>query len=357
MRMKSKRKEKLKILMVGPFPPPAAGASVSFEQIANEIKKIKSVKVKIVKTWHNEHSRLIKMLYSIKTLYDVLYYIKRFDVIILFACQRAVLYFAPVINLISKYFRKPFMIRKFGGNFDFMYKSSSILKKAYIRNFILSANLCLFQSRREVEFFKKHLNTTNIAWHANSRPIKNTPKHFKKTNLCRSFIYLGRVTSVKGIKEIVKASNLIDENIKIDIYGSFGNDINQTLFENNQKVNYCGLVPPNLILETMKNYDALLLPTYFEREGYPGVIIEAYSIGIPVIATKWKAIPEIVDNSSGILIKPRDYKSLKSAIQKLIDDNDYYKRLCKGAKKKSKDFSLSYWTRKLVEYCQLINSF
>ncbi len=352
--MKLKRKQKLKILMIGPFPPPIAGATVSFQQISTEMKKIKDIKIEIVKTWHNNRTWLTKILYAIKILYDVFLRIKRYDVIILFACQRAALSFGPAINLISKYFRKPWILRKFGGNFDILYKNSSLLKKAFIRHFILSANLCSFQSKREVEFFKKHLNTSNINWHANSRPMENKSKYFKKRSLCRSFIYLGRVTSTKGIKEIVKASDLIDENIKIDIYGTFGNDINQTLFENYPKVNYCGVVSPDLVLETMKNYDALLLPSYFEREGYPGVIIEAYSIGIPVIATKWKAIPEIVDNSSGILIKPGNTQSLKLAMQKLVEDNNYYQRLCRGAKKKSMDFSLSYWTRKLVEYCHSV---
>lgn len=318
------------------------------------MEKIKDIKIEIIKTWHGESRRLEKVLHATKTLYDVLLRIKKYEVIILFACQRAVLFFCPAINLICKYFRKPWVLRKFGGNFDILYKNSSFLKKAFIRHFILSANLSLFESKREVDFFKKQLNTSSVNWHPNSRSMENKSKYLKNRKFCRSFIYLGRVTTTKGIKEIVKASDLIDENIKIDIYGTLGDDINQTLFENYPKVNYCGVVSPDLVLETMKNYDALLLPTYFEREGYPGVIIEAYSIGIPVIATKWKAIPEIVDDSSGILIEPGNTQSLKLAMQKLVEDNDYYQRLCRGAKRKSMNFSLSYWTRKLVEYCHSI---
>ena len=59
-----------------------------------------------------------------------------------------------------------------------------------------------------------------------------------------------------------------------------------------------------------------MLPTFYEGEGYPGAIIEAFSLGLPVISTHWKAIPEIVkDQQTGILIEPNTVEAFVKAIQ------------------------------------------
>jgi glycosyltransferase involved in cell wall biosynthesis len=63
----------------------------------------------------------------------------------------------------------------------------------------------------------------------------------------------------------------------------------------------------------------LALPSY--REGYPNVVIEALSCGRPVIATDVGGIPELVDESSGILVAPRDSRALANAIQTAMEQN------------------------------------
>ncbi|MBL4710603.1 MAG: glycosyltransferase, partial [Flavobacteriales bacterium] len=84
------------------------------------------------------------------------------------------------------------------------------------------------------------------------------------------------------------------------------------------------------ILSTMKKYDVLILPTYYEGEGYPGVIIEAYSIGLPVIATQWKSLPEIVEHKkTGFLVEPQNAKDLKRTIELFNTDN--YAEMSKNA--------------------------
>ena len=54
----------------------------------------------------------------------------------------------------------------------------------------------------------------------------------------------------------------------------------------------------------MKNYYALLFPTYYEGEGFAGTLIDAMAAGVPVIASDWRYNSEIVqDNRTGFLIK------------------------------------------------------
>ena len=61
----------------------------------------------------------------------------------------------------------------------------------------------------------------------------------------------------------------------------------------------------------------LLLPTYWEGEGYPGIIIEALSVGLPILTTTWKQIPEMVNSDCAIMIKPKSIDELVFALTNL----------------------------------------
>ena len=53
-------------------------------------------------------------------------------------------------------------------------------------------------------------------------------------------------------------------------------------------------------------------------ERHPGILLETYATVIPIIATLWKAVPEIVrDGVSGILIEPRSEWQIAVAMMRL----------------------------------------
>ena len=97
-------------------------------------------------------------------------------------------------------------------------------------------------------------------------------------------------------------------------------------------------------------HDVLLFPTYWESEGYPGIVLEALQCGRPVITTRWKSIPEVVeDGKSGILVEPRSWVAVKEAIQRLMRDTQLYDRLCRGAVARGECFRSSIWYDRMVE--------
>jgi glycosyltransferase involved in cell wall biosynthesis len=84
----------------------------------------------------------------------------------------------------------------------------------------------------------------------------------------------------------------------------------------------------------MKGYDALIFPTTYEGESHAGVIIEAYSVGLPVIAYAWSAIPEIViHGKTGLLVSPKDVEGLTLAVKRLRDEPALQNRLSLGARR------------------------
>ena len=119
-----------------------------------------------------------------------------------------------------------------------------------------------------------------------------------------------RVMREKGIEDAVNAVVSVNtalgvQAFSLDIYGQV--DANQTeWFDSLQKkfpsyIRYGGLVEFDKSVDVLKEYFALLFPTYYEGEGFAGTLIDAYSAGVPVIASDWKYNPELVNENVGFV--------------------------------------------------------
>src|SRR5207253_4200048 len=65
---------------------------------------------------------------------------------------------------------------------------------------------------------------------------------------------------------------------------------------------------------------ALLVPSRW-YEGAPRVVLEAYAAGVPVLASRIGALPELVeDGESGLLAAPDDVPAWRAALERLSDD-------------------------------------
>lgn len=156
------------------------------------------------------------------------------------------------------------------------------------------SNIYILPNCKELKILKE-----NELVYATSKPFK----------LCT----FSRVMKEKGIEDAVNAVEEINKKygetiFTLDIYGQI--DSMQTeWFESLQvkfskDISYKGLVPFDKSTDVLKNYYALLFPTYYEGEGFAGTLIDAMAAGVPVIASDWRYNSEIVqDNRTGFLIK------------------------------------------------------
>ena len=86
---------------------------------------------------------------------------------------------------------------------------------------------------------------------------------------------------------------------------------------------YKGQLDHSLTIPTLSEYDFLVFPTFHSGEGYPGVIIESYAAGTPVITTNWMSIPELViHGKTGLLIEPKSSNALIEILLN-IESNSY----------------------------------
>ncbi|RZL26911.1 MAG: glycosyltransferase, partial [Pedobacter sp.] len=72
-------------------------------------------------------------------------------------------------------------------------------------------------------------------------------------------------------------------------------------------VNFTGFLYGSDVVREIKKACALVLFSNYENQ--PVVITESLSLGVPVIATTVGGIPEMIDDSNGILVKPKDVEA------------------------------------------------
>ena len=87
-----------------------------------------------------------------------------------------------------------------------------------------------------------------------------------------------------------------------------------------------------------------------DRDGIPNVVLEALSVGLPVVATGVSGIPEAVrDNETGLLVEPDDPEALADALERLLTDSSLARRLAENGVALVKDeFTLKVASARLV---------
>lgn len=147
-----------------------------------------------------------------------------------------------------------------------------------------------------------------------------------------SVCILSRVSEDKGIEDAVDAVRLFNQKygeirIKLDIYGmilpQYKERFEQLLTENAEFVAYKGIADYDKTVETLSPYFALLFPTYFHGEGFPGNMIDCFNAGIPVIATDWLYNKDVIkDGYNGLLIPIKNPSALCGALETLYNDRE-----------------------------------
>jgi len=74
--------------------------------------------------------------------------------------------------------------------------------------------------------------------------------------------------------------------------------------------------------EYYRNADVFLFPSFFHSETFGLVLVEAMCFSLPIVATRWRGIPEVVeDGRSAILCDPRDVDGCRDALAQLVGNS------------------------------------
>ncbi len=181
------------------------------------------------------------------------------------------------------------------------------------------------------------------------KSIGNSHFHSKK------LIFISTICREKGVDLIFEAISLLkkEENkgffFEVDFYGpidkAYKSIFEQKLKQFSDLTKYCGyldiLNDPFGSYSVMEKYKALLFPTCYEGEGFPGIFIDAFICGLPVITTDWHMNNEIIKNEiNGLILENNTSNGLINAISKLFDNPELSKVISLNNKKLSEKFDM-----------------
>lgn len=133
------------------------------------------------------------------------------------------------------------------------------------------------------------------------------------------FLFVGRLTEEKGIRTLLKAAKLYKFNLTIVGDGPLRNVVEDYA---SQCANICypGFQDKSVVMNYMKKCKALIFPSIW-YEGFPVTILEAFSAGTPVIASRLGSMKEIVsDRVNGLHFEPGNANDLGSKIIEMTTD-------------------------------------
>lgn len=334
-----------KVLLIGskPYinrPKTIGGATVLFEQFIDFIDRTNLTKFDVCIC--NAHNNVFKnLLFFAKTFFSKVFGVKT---IFINTSQRGLKYIFPTLFFIAKITNKKLILRVYGSH------AHDVIFESHLKWLLL---FCLKYT--DLIYLETHFLISkmcelnkNIKWFPNTR--RKTLEYEKRT-FSKNFIFIGDVKKSKGIHECLKVFKeliKLDPTIKFKFYGPLKESFD--LVDLNF---YGGILHPREVSSILKKCDVLVLPTYYDGEGYPGVIIEAYMSGRPVITTDWKSIPEIVDNYvTGILVNPKCIEELKEAI--LFFNEKNYSEFSENAFEKFSDFDTDTIHTRIIREIDLI---
>ena len=102
----------------------------------------------------------------------------------------------------------------------------------------------------------------------------------------------------------------------------------------NLQFQFLGNIDNKEVLSIYRENDVDFFINMSDSEGIPVSIMEAFSLGIPVIARDVGGIHEVVNESNGFIVKEMDKKSLENVADKVIGcfiNEEYYSKLSKNA--------------------------
>lgn len=152
-------------------------------------------------------------------------------------------------------------------------------------------------------------------------------------------LYVGTLSPRKGLEYLIKGFELAQKrmpNMQLTIVGAGQLQYEvglKDLVSNlglETKICFAGYVSdPAIILKYYQDSDLFILPTL--GEGFPRVIYEAHTQGLPVVTTKIGSIPSMLtDQENALLIDPASSEAIASAIDRLINHPELRQRLMRG---------------------------
>lgn len=303
--------------------------------------------------------------------------IKTCDRIVLISGERACRLLIPFINLNNKKTKKPFILPLVGtGVLHFSIdklsnedKNKFICEHQYklgrringIEKELKKITYILTETESINKIYSDFYHLSNCYVLNNFRDnAESCLQTCKEQNSSFKLVFLSRVIEEKGIFDLLNCLKEIQENYILDIFGEISLSKSQySEFSSflSDRINYCGALDNELVIDTLKNYDLLVFPTRFIGEGTPGVIAESLISGTPVLSSNFPQAKILLKNGyDSILFNMFDIRDLEKKLLYCIQNKDSIRQMRHNVLKSGERYLYSHEREKFLNYVCGINN-
>lgn len=239
--------------------------------------------------------------------------LRKADIVMFNFSDHGVTTLFPILSTLSRKIGKKIVLRKFGGSFDIYLQKISPKKRNRALKAIEKSDLILFETKSGIAHLKSLIDVEQkIIWFPNVRK----PSSFKRNpdTPTKKIVFMGHICDEKGVGDVLKISKQLNAQFSFHLYGAIKEEKYQNFNWDKYGATYHGEITSDEVPQILSESSLLLLTSY--REGYPGILIEALSVGLPVVTTNVGGIPEMItDSIEGLIICPGD---IDSACKKIL---------------------------------------
>lgn len=282
------------------------GQTVKTREINKFIEEYYGIETLKFDTYKNSRNpiKIIGKTYSI---------VKKSENIILIVSNRGYRVLLPIINFFNIFYKKKIFDFVIGG---VRYKLFD--KNVFIKKMAKKVNKIYVETHKiKNEYNKRGL--TNVEVIPNFKNVQVISKDEVEVDENKKILKLctfSRVSLEKGIEDSIEAVKIANKKMnsnvfELDIYGEIDAGYKEKFknIRNNlpEFIKYKGCADSKDAVDILKKYDCMLFLTYWKAEGFPGTLIDAFSSGVPVIATDWNYNFDILtDKKTGYMVNIKD---------------------------------------------------
>lgn len=193
----------------------------------------------------------------------------------------------------------------------------------------------------------------NVVVVPNFKHIDYIPSRVSQVHAPRQgvrFVFLSRIIPEKGCDTIINAVKMLNETHKdmfsVDFWGPFESSYKKEFLDridtlDNVKYNGFLDLRKQENYDVLAGYDAMLFPTYWLGEGFPGIIIDAFVAGLPVVATDWSQNADIIENGrTGVILKENSAEALCEAMLSFINDRKRIEEMKDNCRQSARNYDI-----------------
>lgn len=341
------RDKRTKVLIVGQIPPPIGGQAVMIESLIKghySDVQLFHVRMAFSKEMNKIGKfRISKIFHLLHVIAEIIYVRLRHNVGILYyppaGPDRIPMYRDVVILISTRWLFKKTIFHFFASGVSELYPKLAPIARFLFRVAYFNADAGIRLSEftpsdgKMLKVKKEYIIPCGIEDHYR-KPKRG--KTFK--TLAPNLLFEGALKESKGVLVLLEACDILAKrgiDFTLELMGIF----ESTQFEGVVKrrvaemfleshIRFLGIRTGKEKFGIFSEADIFCFPTFFESEAFPIALLDAMQFGIPIVATRWRGIPSLIEDSiSGYLVPVKDGKAVAEKLEFLIKNPTIAKQM------------------------------